>query len=240
MLGRMFPCMGATTRMQDPEFVHKAFGDIAGRYVVTNHVLSLGIDVLWRRRVAREVAKLAPDEVLDLATGTGDLAMAIEKRCPDAVVTGADFCEPMLEVARKRGLENLVVADGMAMPFEDGAFDVVTVAFGLRNMADWAGAVREMARVIRPGGTLMVLDFSLPKGGLRRRFYRTYLHGVLPKIAGLITRKRDAYEYLAGSIEKFPSGEAMCEMLVENGFDEASAKELTGGVASLYTATRKS
>jgi demethylmenaquinone methyltransferase/2-methoxy-6-polyprenyl-1,4-benzoquinol methylase len=154
--------------MQDPEFVKQAFTDIADRYVVTNHVLSGGIDILWRKGVAKQVAVLKPERVLDLATGSGDLAMEILKKVPDTHVTCGDFCEPMLAEAAKRGLKDLVVADGMDLPFEDASYDVVTIGFGLRNMADWPLGVREMARVLKPGGTLIVLEFALPKGALRR------------------------------------------------------------------------
>ncbi len=226
--------------MQDPEYVKGAFADIAERYVVTNHVLSLGIDILWRRRVARMVSDFLGEagegRVLDVATGTGDLALEIQKRCPAAEVVGTDFCEPMLEQARRRGLGQTVVADALDLPFADGEFDVLTVAFGLRNMADWAAGLREMARVLRAGGLLLVLDFSLPQRGLRRKFYRTYLHQVLPRVAGAMTGKRDAYEYLAGTIESFPSGEAMCELIGRCGFEATGCRTLSGGIASVYRA----
>ncbi len=224
--------------MQDPTYVKEAFGQIAGRYVVTNHVLSLGIDVLWRKRVARTVQGRNPERVLDVATGSGDLAAEIARACPGATVVGADFCAPMLAEARKRGLGNLVVADGMCLPFKDSEFDVVTVGFGLRNMEDWAKGVREMARVLRPGGMLVVLDFSLPEKGIRRLLYRFYLHRILPKVAGLITGKRDAFEYLGGTIERFPSGESMREFLTANGFALARARSLSFGVAAVYEAEK--
>ena len=223
--------------MQDPGNVRSAFARIASRYVLANHVLSLGIDVLWRRRVAREVRGIAPKRVLDLATGSGDLAEAVAAACPSAEVIGADFCLPMLEVARKRGLPALVAADGMRLPFADGVFDAVTVGFGLRNMADWPGAVREMARVLRPGGRLVILDFSLPDGLLRGP-YRFYLHRILPCIAGWITGQRDAYEYLGGSIEKFPSGAAMNSLLTEQGFAKSRNHPLSGGISSMYVAEK--
>ncbi|MEZ5303914.1 MAG: ubiquinone/menaquinone biosynthesis methyltransferase [Verrucomicrobiales bacterium] len=221
--------------MQDPAFVHQAFSEIADRYVATNHILSLGIDMLWRRRVAALVAADQPWRVLDVATGSGDLAEAIGRACPAARVTGSDFCEPMLEYARRRGIDDLVVADALAMPFADGEFDALTVAFGLRNMASWDGALREMRRVLRPGGLLAVLDFSLPEGPLRGA-YRFYLHHVLPKIAGFVTRRRGAYEYLSNSIEEFPSGRAMCQLIARSGFADPRHLPLTGGIASIYLA----
>ena len=222
--------------MQDPIFVQRAFGRIADRYVLTNHVLSMGTDILWRRRVARTVARMEPHFVLDLATGTGDLAAEIGRKCPDAAIVGADFCQPMLARARKRGLKNLIVADALQLPFDDAAFDVVTVAFGLRNMADWPRAIAEMARVLRPGGRLVILDFSLPTGLLRAP-YRIYLNNGLPLVAGALTGQRDAYEYLSSSVDAFPSGEAMTSLLKENGFSAAEAIPLTFGIASLYLAT---
>ena len=223
--------------MQDPGYVRSAFARIARRYVLANHVLSMGIDVLWRRKVARLVRGFAPQRVLDLATGSGDLAEAVRNACPQALVVGGDFCLPMLAEARRRGLPHLVAADGMNLPFGDAAFDALTIGFGLRNMASWPGAVREMARVLRPGGHLVVLDFSLPAGVLRGP-YRFYLHHVLPRLAGWLTGQRGAYEYLGGTIEQFPSGPAMVALLTENGFSNAESRPLTGGIASLYVATR--
>lgn len=221
--------------MQDPTFVQNAFAAIAPRYVLANHVLSGGIDVLWRRRVAELARQWMPSQVLDLATGSGDLAAAVQGACPEALVVGADFCAPMMAHARRRGLRHLVVADGMALPFADAVFDMVTVGFGLRNMADYGGAVREMARVLRPGGRLVVLDFSQPVGWLRGP-YRFYLHRVLPAVAGWVTGERAAYEYLGGSIEQFPSGPAMTDLLCRHGFASAEWIPLTGGIASIYVA----
>ncbi len=226
--------------MQDPVFVKDAFARIARRYMVTNHVLSLGTDILWRRKTARLVADLKPSILLDLATGTGDLAEAIFKAVPGVRLTGADFSAPMLEIAKKRNLPGTewLVADAMALPFADGTYDAVTVAFGLRNMADWPAAVREMSRVLRPGGHLVVLDFSLPALPGFRGAYRFYLHRILPKLAGLLTGQREAYEYLSGTIERFPSGEDMIRMLRANGFANGRAIPLSGGIASLYVAQK--
>lgn len=228
--------------MQDPAYVHDAFSQISDRYVATNHVLSLGIDILWRKKVARLVRGFAPKDILDLATGSGDLAMEMAAKCPDAKIIGADFCEPMLDIARQRevpGLE-LMVADAMDLPFPDGSFDVVTVAFGLRNMASWPKAVKEMSRVIRSGGHMVILDFSLPTLPLLRPAYRFYLHKVLPKIAGFITGQKGAFEYLSNSVEAFPSGEAMCKLLNENGLQNSTATSLNLGIASIYVGARGS
>ncbi|WP_240914809.1 ubiquinone/menaquinone biosynthesis methyltransferase [Roseimicrobium sp. ORNL1] len=223
---------------QDATFVRRAFAAIAGRYVLTNHVLSLGIDVLWRKSTARAVEALQPKVVLDVATGSGDLAEAIQRACPQATVVGLDFSAPMLQEARKRGLQHLMVADAMNMPIVDGAADVLTVAFGLRNMASWPDALREMSRVLRPGGSLFVLDFSLPTQPLMRKAHLFYLRKVMPKVAGVITGERGAFEYLCNTIEQFPSGENMCRMIRENGFREAKARPLSFGIASLYHAVK--
>ena len=226
--------------MQDPTFVHEAFAKISGRYVATNHVLSLGTDILWRRKVARLVREMKPASLLDLATGSGDLAMEIAKINPQTKITGADFCEPMLEVARQRKVPGVewIVADAMNLAMPDATFDVITVAFGLRNMASWPEAVQEMARVIKPGGYLIVLDFSLPTLPILRPLYRFYLHKILPKIAGLITGQRGAFEYLSNSIEAFPSGPAMCDLLNGNGLHSVRAIPLNFGIASIYIGTK--
>ena len=224
-------------RMQDPGYVRSAFARIASRYVLANHVLSLGIDLRWRRVVAAEVKAAVPSRVLDMATGSGDLAAAIAKECPDVEVIGGDFCLPMLAEAKRRGVPRLIAADGMRLPFADGVFDVVTIGFGLRNMASWPDASRELARVLRPDGRLVVLDFSLPGGWLRGP-YRFYLHHILPRLAGWMTGERDAYEYLGGSIEKFPSGPAMEAMLTGNGFSAARTRPLSFGIASVYVARK--
>ena len=191
----------------------------------------------WRRRATGLVASWNPATVLDLATGSGDLALSIERACPGAAVTGADFCEPMLRRAREKGLERTVLADAMRLPFADAAFDAVTVAFGLRNMESWPAALREMARVLKPGGHLLVLDFSMPRPPLRGP-YRFYLHRILPHLAGWVTREKSAYQYLGASIEAFPAGAEMTALIDECGFASAKCEALSAGIVSLYTATR--
>ncbi|MEZ5325181.1 MAG: ubiquinone/menaquinone biosynthesis methyltransferase [Verrucomicrobiales bacterium] len=219
--------------MQDFVFVQRAFSRIADRYVLTNHVLSMGTDILWRKKVARIVAERAPERLLDLATGSGDLAAEIAKKCPGTEIVGADFCQPMLNHARKRGLSNLIVADGLQLPFDSGVFDVVTVAFGLRNMADWPGAIKEMRRVLQPSGALIILDFSLPRGFLGAP-YGVYLNHVLPRMAGLLTGQREAYDYLSKSVGAFPSGANMEALLRDCGFGDAASEPLSFGIASVY------
>lgn len=225
----------AATR--DPATVRAMFQRVARRYDLANHLLSAGLDFSWRARAAGMVQEWNPRRVLDLATGSGDLALTIAQKLPQAEVTGADFCPEMLEQAKAKGLARTVVADALHLPFPDASFDAVTVAFGLRNMADWDAALAEIARVLAPGGHLLVLDFSLPRGRLRP-IYRAYLHHVLPLVAGLLTGEKQAYDYLGASIEKFPAGAEMIALLERNGFRSASAERLTGGVASMYLARK--
>lgn len=222
--------------MPDAEYVRDAFSRIADRYVLTNHVLSCGIDIWWRKVVAERIRGWNPQRVLDIASGTGDLALEIQNHCPDCEVIASDFCAEMLEHASRRGVHQTLVADALNLPFEDASFDVATVAFGLRNMSDYSAALKEMRRVIKPGGHLMVLDFSIPTG-LMKLPYRFYLHYVLPRMAGTLTGHGDTYEYLGGSIEAFPAGDAMCSLMKECGFKSARNRPLTGGITSMYEAT---
>ncbi len=214
------------------------FASIAGRYDLANRLLSGGMDCLWRLRASKLVAAATPRHILDLATGTGDLANALKKSCPDATVIGADFCLPMLKVARAKHAPPLVQADGLGLPFLDASFDALTISFGLRNMASWTGALVEMARVLRPGGLLLVMDFSLPLQPAVLAVYRVYLHHVLPRIAGALTGNPGAYDYLAESIENFPRGRGMLALMESSGFREANQRPLCLGVASIYTARR--
>ena len=213
------------------------FGRIAPRYDLANHLLSGGADFLWRRRAAKIVEAWRPRQLLDLATGSGDLALAIRQRLPETRIVASDFSPEMLSVAERKGLSERVLADALDLPFESESFDCVTVAFGLRNMADWSRALSEMARVLCPGGHLLILDFSLPVGPLRS-LYRFYLHRCLPVLASLVTSQKAAYDYLGGSIEEFPSGDAMIQLIEKSGFAGASAYPLTGGISTIYTAQR--
>jgi demethylmenaquinone methyltransferase/2-methoxy-6-polyprenyl-1,4-benzoquinol methylase len=222
---------------RDPDAVRAMFGRIAQRYDLANHLLSGGADFLWRRRAAKMVEAWQPRRVLDLATGSGDLALAMQRRMPKAAITAADFSPEMLRVAQHKGVRKTVLADALHLPFETASFDCVTVAFGLRNMADWSLALREMSRVLDSDGHLLVLDFSLPVGVLRPA-YRFYLHRCLPGLASIVTGQKTAYDYLGGSIEKFPGGNEMLSLIEQNGFAIASAQRLTGGVATIYTARK--
>jgi len=223
--------------MPDPTYVRNAFARIADRYVITNHVLSGGMDFWWRHVVTGRIKKLAPRNLMDVASGTGDLALKIQKEIPSCDVIATDFCAEMLEHASSRGVKKTLVADALDLPFPDNEFDVLTVAFGLRNMGNYELGLKEMRRVLKPEGHLFILDFSLPRGILRAP-YRFYLHNVLPKMAGFLTKETDAYEYLGGSIEQFPAGTEMIALLEKNGLSQGTATPLTFGVVSVYEAVK--
>jgi demethylmenaquinone methyltransferase / 2-methoxy-6-polyprenyl-1,4-benzoquinol methylase len=214
------------------------FGSIARRYDLANHVLSCGCDFLWRKRAARIVAALNPKNVVDLAAGTGDLTLALEKALPQSEMIAADFSEEMLKLAKMKGVRQVVAADALALPFSDGSFDCLTIAFGLRNIKDWGAALREMARVLNANGHLLVMEFSLPRMSILRAVYRFYLHRLVPMLGSLLTGKKAAYDYLGDSIEQFPGGEAMLRLIEANGFRNAAAEPLTGGIVTIYTAEK--
>lgn len=230
--------MNEGTNLADPERVRTMFGSIARRYDLANHVLSCGIDFYWRRRVANIVAGWNPQTVLDVATGTGDVAIALQKALPLAEITGVDVLPEMVGLAKRKGVRRTVVADAMNLPFADGSFDCLTIAFGLRNLVDWAAAVREFGRVLAPSGHLLVLEFSLPKTPLLRASYRFYLHRLVPLLGAAITGHRGAYDYLGDSIEEFPSGQRMLRLLETNGFRNAKAEPLTAGIVTIYIADK--
>jgi demethylmenaquinone methyltransferase/2-methoxy-6-polyprenyl-1,4-benzoquinol methylase len=217
--------------------IREMFAGVAPRYDLANQVLSFGLDRSWRKYVCQRVAEWKPDRILDLATGSGVLAKELATTNIGSLVIAADFCIPMLKVARKRNVERLVVADGLALPFADASFDVITVAFGLRNMAFLERALAEMARTIRSGGHTIILDFSLPSGPLLPA-YRFYLHFVLPRLAGWLTGEPAAYQYLGESIESFPRGKAMTALTEQAGFVNAVARPLSGGIVTAYIAER--
>jgi demethylmenaquinone methyltransferase / 2-methoxy-6-polyprenyl-1,4-benzoquinol methylase len=214
------------------------FGGIAHRYDLANHVLSCGCDFVWRKHAARIVAGWIPGKVVDLAAGTGDLTLALEKALPKSEILAADFSEEMLAMAKMKGVRRVVTADALALPFPDDSFDCLTIAFGLRNIKDWSAALREMARVVNVNGHLLVMEFSLPQMSILRALYRFYLHRLLPTLGSLLTGKKAAYDYLGDSIERFPGGEAMLRLIEANGFRNATAEPLTGGIVTIYTAEK--
>lgn len=211
------------------------FGSIAKRYDLANHVLSCGCDFYWRKRAADIVGGWHPRSIVDLATGTGDLALALQRKIPGAEIVGADFSEEMLAIAKRKGVRQIVTADAMKLPFADDSFDCVTIAFGLRNFSNWSIALGEMRRVLKSGGHLLILEFSLPQRPILRAGYRFYLHRCLPVVGSFLTKQRTAYNYLGDSIEQFPSGDAMLDLMESVGFKNAAAEPLTSGIVTIYT-----
>jgi demethylmenaquinone methyltransferase/2-methoxy-6-polyprenyl-1,4-benzoquinol methylase len=221
-----------------PAHVRAMFGSIATRYDLANHVLSCGMDFHWRARAAQIVVAWHPHTVADLATGTGDLALAIQKKLPYAELTGVDFVPEMLVLAQRKGVRRVVLADATKLPFDDASFDCVTIAFGLRNLENCSAALTEMRRVLNARGHLLVLEFSLPTTPILRAAYRFYLHRCLPLLGSFLTQEKSAYDYLGDSIEEFPSGYAMCELMREAGYVSPSCEPLTGGIVTIYTAAK--
>src|SRR4026209_782373 len=222
----------------EPTRVRQMFGAIARRYDLANHTLSCGTDFYWRKCAANMVASWRPRKIVDLATGTGDLALAVQKKLPHAEVTGVDFLPEMLELARRKGVRRVVLADAMKLPFGDASFDCVTIAFGLRNLENCSAALSEMWRVLNAKGHLLVLEFSLPTTPILRAAYRFYLHRCLPLLGSFLTQKKSAYDDLGDSIEEFPSGNAMCELMRGTGYISPSFERLTGGIVTIYTAAK--
>lgn len=231
----------------NPDAVRAIFEGIAPRYDLANHLLSGGFDLFWRRRLIREVMKFQPSDVLDLATGSGDVALALcGALTSKANVTGLDFCHSMLAVAeRKRSAvddfpNNLrfVHGDCLSLDFPDSSFDLVTIAFGLRNLSNRSVGLSEMQRVLRPEGRLLILEFSQPFFFLRP-FYYFYLRGLLPFFARLVTGNRKAYEYLGASISGFPDRFGLADELRQVGFDKVSFVSLTGALVALHMGEKK-
>ncbi len=219
------------------------FGEIAPRYDFLNHLLSLGIDLHWRRQTVRRVPPEGAAPVLDLCAGTGDLALAYFRHGgTDSPIVAADFCGEMLAIGRQKGQRagangrlTFVEADAQQLPFPDDSFQIVSVAFGLRNVADTSRALAEMVRVCQPGGRVAVLEFSLPRRQPLRGIYRWYFRRVLPRIGALFARGGDgAYNYLPDSVGEFPSGQALADLMIAAGLDGVQFKPLTFGVATLY------
>jgi demethylmenaquinone methyltransferase / 2-methoxy-6-polyprenyl-1,4-benzoquinol methylase len=226
--------------------VESMFDSIAWRYDFLNHFLSFGIDRLWRRRAVRIISKhYHGPEILDVATGTGDLAITALRINP-MKVTGIDISGKMLEIGRekvrKKGLEakiELVQGDSEDLPFGDDLFDVAMVAFGVRNFSDPLRGLREMNRVIRTDGMVLVLEFSRPSGFLFRSVYNFYFRNILPFVGKMFSKDKTAYSYLPDSVSKFPDNEEFLRLLEKAGFSDTMQVKLTGGVASIYTGLKK-
>jgi demethylmenaquinone methyltransferase/2-methoxy-6-polyprenyl-1,4-benzoquinol methylase len=237
--------------------VEEMFDAIAPRYDALNHVLSLGIDRGWRRRVVRVVKtgfrvlrggsggdSVAP-KILDVATGTGDLAIALARAIPGARITGTDLSEGMLALGREKIARRvagskitLVSGDAEALEFADGSFDAVTVAFGVRNFGDLPRGLAEMRRVLRSGGRLVVLEFSVPRGALFGWVFGIYFHRLVPWVGRLVSRHGEAYTYLPRSVDDFPSPADFAAMMRRAGFGQVRTRSLTFGVATIYEGVR--
>ena len=228
------------------EQVEEMFDSIAPTYDKLNHILSLNIDRIWRRRVMRIVRRSKAVKIMDVATGTGDLAIAMAKRVDRTLILGVDLSEEMLAVARqkvqKQGLEERIMlekgdAENLTM-VADGSIDAVTVAFGVRNFENMERGLREMWRTLRDGGKLVVLEFSIPKNRFIRWIYAQYSHRIIPRIGSLISKDKRAYVSLPESVDEFPSPEHFTEMLHEAGFKSVKRRSQSFGIAHIYEAIK--
>lgn len=222
--------------------VREMFSGIAPRYDLLNHVLSANIDKRWRRLVRKKLAgelERADASILDVACGTGDLSIELQTNA-NARVIGTDFCRPMLSLAAdKSRVARLTIpfveADAMQLSFPDCTFDAVTIAFGLRNLPNFAAGLRELHRVLKPGGIIAILEFSSPIIPGFRSFFNFYFVNILPRIGGVVSGSRGAYEYLPDSVSKFPDQKTLVNLICETGFKNVEYQNLTGGIAALHT-----
>ena len=228
--------------------IQAMFGSIAPHYDLLNRLLSLNIDRRWRRRAAGEVALDFPisGHVLDLCTGTADLALELQRQLGNrAQVTGCDFCHAMLllaarKIGKRRWASRMRLAEGDALrlPFRNDFFQVLTIAFGLRNLESYQFGLQEMFRVLLPGGRLAILEFSRPNWPLVRQLYQLYFHRILPRVGGLISGSEGPYSYLPQSVADFPEPEELCQLLRQIGFVDIQQKSLTAGIVTLYLARK--
>lgn len=216
------------------------FNTIAPRYDLLNRLLSFGIDKTWRKKLVKAVRAQQPANIVDLATGTGDVAMALTK-IPDVPITGLDIAKDMLALAKRKSRHhNLqdriewIHGDGEHLPFDDSSYDSATIAFGIRNYENLEQGLAEMLRILTPEGQVYILEFSKPSGGLFKQLFRFYFKFILPGIGRLISRDASAYTYLPESVDAFPDGEDFLSILRSVGFTATAAKPLTFGVATLY------
>lgn len=218
------------------------FDAIAPKYDLTNRVISLGIDLHWRRVAIRQLAGLSPDAfVLDLACGTCDMALEVLRQNRAARVVGADLSRVMLGLARTKLADrpvSLVNAPAEALPFADGSFDAVTIAFGIRNVPDFMAGLKEMLRVLRPGGRACILEFSTPPSKLWWKMYNYYFFNILPRIGGMITGRETAYRYLTDSVALFPDAAEFKAAMEEAGFASVSYLTMNGGIVCVHTGVR--
>ena len=225
--------------------VEQMFDNIAPTYDKLNHRLSWDIDKGWRRKAIRQLQPFAPKTLLDIATGTGDFAILAAKMLKPEKLIGADISEGMMEIGRQKvkaeGLDSIVSfekEDCLNLSYADGTFDAVTAAFGIRNFANLDKGLKEMQRVLKPGGHLSIVELTTPVSFPMKQLFRIYSHTVLPVYGRLISKDTSAYGYLTKTIEAFPQGERMMEILKKAGFAEASFKRLTFGICTMYFATK--
>jgi demethylmenaquinone methyltransferase/2-methoxy-6-polyprenyl-1,4-benzoquinol methylase len=236
---------GAQNEEQAARWVRGMFGRIAPRYDLLNHLLSLNIDRYWRAHTATRVSHILkrPDaRALDLCCGTGDLMLALAARS-SARILGSDFCHPMLVAANAKMRERsrrseIFEADALTLPVASQSLDLITIAFGFRNLANYTSGLREFARVLKPGGALAILEFSQPPNRLLARGYDFYSKSILPTLGGWISGSRDAYTYLPESVRKFPSAEALAAQMRDCGFSDVRFERLTAGVVALHLGVR--
>jgi len=233
------------THARDPGRVRGMFGSIARRYDLLNHVLSGNLDRSWRRTAVRALPEGRLDRVLDLCGGTGDLTVELVRAGRASHVICADFSHPMLLVAQRKfdrrriGRRSaLLEADGLALPFRDSVFDAVTVGFGVRNFVDLDAGLREIHRVLRPGGAMVVLEFSRPTAPVLAQAYSLYLNHLLPRLGGGIARERGAYSYLARTISLFPDAETLARRIRDCGFADCDWTTRTGGIVAIHAARK--
>ena len=227
------------------EEVQQMFDNIAPTYDKLNHILSLSIDKMWRRRVVRKVRRMKPEKIMDLATGTGDLAIKLAKAMPKAKIMGVDLSEKMLAVAaekvRRKGLDDhiaLYQGDAEQLDVANGVLDVVTVAFGVRNFGNLEQGLSEIMRSLRSGGHIVVLEFSTPRNFLVRKAYQFYSNHIMKPVGGMVSKDQKAYDYLPDSIEEFPDPERFLAIMRHAGFKECRRKSLSLGIAQIYIAEK--
>ena len=232
---------GARSEQEAATWVRSMFGRVAHRYDLANHLLSFNIDRLWRARTVRRLRSVLERPgacVLDICCGTGDLVMALQRACPRPVF-GSDFCQPMLVAARDKVAHQhapslLFESDALRLPIRDASLDLITVAFGFRNLANYEDGLREMRRVLRAGGMAAILEFSQPPNAAFGAVYGFYSRRVLPWIGGLLTGSRDAYRYLPESIRKFPAAPELADDMRRAGFSSVTFERFTGGTVALH------
>jgi demethylmenaquinone methyltransferase / 2-methoxy-6-polyprenyl-1,4-benzoquinol methylase len=225
----------------DPNRIRSMFASIAQRYDRANDVLSAGVHHRWRRTTVRWSGAREGEAVLDCATGTGDLAIAFKNAVGAGRVVGTDFVPEMLEIARRKARDvEFDVADVTRLPFDDASFDISSIAFGIRNVNDPGRGIAELARVVRKGGRVMILEFGQPPNRAFRTLYDVYRRRVLPRIGGAVTGRRQAYEYLESSASRFPCGEDFAKLMRDSAPLDVEWRPLTFGIAYLYKGTKSS